>query len=267
MNKMSSQELSVAIATFNEEKNIKDCLESVKDFADEIVIVDGESKDRTVEIAKKYTDKIIITENKPMFHINKNLAIDNCSNDWILQLDADERVSTELRDEILRVINSNPDQNGFWIGRKNYFLGKFLTKGGQYPDPVIRLFKKGKGKLPEKSVHEQIEINGEVGWLKNDLIHIAYPSFFSYLHRSNRYTTHDAKKMLKSEIKVAKPEFLQYFLIKPLVTFFSIYFRHKGFMDGFAGFVFAAFSALHYTTTYIKYKEAKKHPEALLEWS
>jgi len=261
-----SQKLSVAIATFNEEKNIKDCLESAK-WADEIVVVDGQSSDKTVEIAKKYTDKVIITANKQMFHINKNLAIDNCTGDWILQLDADERLTEELKNEILKVINSKPAENGFWIKRKNYFLGKFLKKGGQYPDPVIRLFKKGKGRLPEISVHEQVAIEGKVGQLKNDLIHIAYPSFFSYLHRSNRYTTHDAKLMLKGEVKVARPEFIQYFLIKPFSTFFNIYIRHKGFLDGFAGFVFAAFSALHHTTTYIKYKEAQKHPESLSEWS
>lgn len=259
------QKLSVAIATFNEEKNIGACLESVK-WVDEIVVVDGSSTDKTAKIAKKYADKVIITTNKPMFHINKNLAIGECSADWVLQLDADERVTHELKNEILKVINSNPQESGFWIRRKNYFLGRFLKKGGQYPDPVIRLFRKGKGKLPEKSVHEQIEIEGKVGWLKNYLIHYAYPSFFSYLHRSNRYTTHDAKLMLKGEIPVSKPEFLQYFLIKPFVTFFSIYIRHKGFLDGFAGFVFAAFSALHHTTTYIKYKEAQKHPEVLSDW-
>lgn len=258
--------LSIAIATFNEEKNIRDCLESVR-WAHELVVVDGSSTDKTVEIAKKYTNKVITTTNKPMFHINKNMAIDTCTGSWILQLDADERVPPEVKNEILKVINSNPAENGFWIRRKNYFLGKFLKKGGQYPDPVIRLFKIGKGRLPEKSVHEQIKIEGKVGWLKNDLIHLAYPSFFSYLHRSNRYTTHDAEKMLKGEIKVAQPKFLQYFLIKPFTTFFNIYIRHKGFMDGFAGFVFASFSAFHYFTTYVKYKEAQKHPEVLSEWS
>jgi len=258
--------ISIAIATFNEEKNIGECLESVK-WADEIVVVDGTSSDKTAEIARKYTDKAIITTNKPMFHINKNMAIDNCTGDWILQLDADERVPAELKKEILEVANSDPKENGFWIKRKNYFLGKFLKKGGQYPDPVIRLFRKGKGRLPEKSVHEQIEIDGEVGWLKNDLIHIAYPSFFSYLHRSNRYTTHDAQRMFKKEIPISKPEFLQYLFLKPLTTFLNIYFRHKGFLDGFAGFVFATFSALHHITTYIKYREAKTHPEALSEWS
>lgn len=251
-----SKKISCAIATFNEEKNINECLESVK-WVDEIVVVDGTSADKTVEIAKKYTNKVIITTNKPMFHINKNMAIDNCTSEWILQLDADERASQDLKNEILEVINSNPEEAGFWIRRKNYFLGTFLKKGGQYPDPVIRLFRKGNGRLPEKSVHEQIKIDGKIGFLKNDLVHLAYPSFFSYLHRSNRYTTHDAQLMIKGEIPVAKPEFLQYFFVKPLMTFFSIYIRHKGFLDGFAGFVFATFSALHHITTYIKYREAK----------
>src|SRR3989338_7619182 len=148
--------ISIVLATFNEEKNLSDCLESVKDLANEIIVIDGLSTDKTVEIAKKYKAVVKVTSNPPIFHINKQKAIDKATKDWILQLDADERVTPELKKEILSVINDKDNKNaGYWIPRKNWFLGRFLMKGGQYPDYTIRLYKRGKGRLPQKDVHEQ----------------------------------------------------------------------------------------------------------------
>ena len=121
--------ISVVLATFNEEKNLPACLESVKGLADEIIIVDGTSTDKTVEIAKKYGAKITITDNPPIFHINKQKAIDMATKDWILQLDADERVTPELAKEIKKTVSDTSALNGYWIPRKNYFLGRFLLCG------------------------------------------------------------------------------------------------------------------------------------------
>src|SRR3990167_1295015 len=168
--KRKSVIISAAIATYNEENNIVDCIESLKSVANEMVVVDGESQDRTAELARAHGANVIKTKNQKMFHINKNLAFKNCSGDWILLIDADERVSKALANEIKQIVNSNPAENGFWINRKNWFLGGYLTKGGAYPDSVIRLFRKGKGILPEVSVHEQVAIDGEVGYLKNDIL-------------------------------------------------------------------------------------------------
>src|SRR5258706_11294276 len=135
---MKHPTLSVVLATFNEEKNIPDCLESVKNFADEIIIVDGSSTDKTVEVAKQYGARVAVVANNPMFHINKQKAIDMATKDWILQLDADERVTPELAGEIRSVINHQSSiinsADGYWIPRKNWFLGRFLMKGGLYPD-------------------------------------------------------------------------------------------------------------------------------------
>lgn len=146
--------ISVCLATFNEEKNLKACLESVK-WADEIVIVDGTSTDKTVAIAKKYGAKVIIRENPLMFHINKQKAFEAATGDWILYLDADERVSPELKKEILSVVNQK-DFNGFWMPRKNIIFGKWIRHTGWWPDQQLRLFRRGKGKLACQSVHEQI---------------------------------------------------------------------------------------------------------------
>ncbi|MBI4039330.1 glycosyltransferase family 2 protein [Candidatus Daviesbacteria bacterium] len=263
--------VSVAIATFNEEKNIVDCLESVRQLADEIVVVDGSSSDQTVELARRFTDKIIIKDNPQMFHINKNAAIDYCSGDWILQLDADERVSAALAAEIKKIAQEGSVYDGFWIKRRNFFLGRWMRKTGMYPDPVIRLFKNGTGRLPEKSVHEQIEIAGKVSALTNDLIHLADPNFSRYLLRSNRYTTLTAREFLQQEVGTGVWPIIKYLFFLPAARFLQLYVRHKGFADGFAGLVFSFFSGLHIATAYIKYWEAKHEGGAghisLDEWA
>lgn len=247
--------VSAAIATFNEKSNIEKCIKSLKQFADEIVVVDGNSTDGTGEIARKLGAKVIGTTNKQMFHINKNVAIENCTGDWIFLIDADERVTPELAQEIKKKVNQNPTQNGFWVKRANWFLGAFIKKGGTYPDPVIRLFKNGKGILPQETVHEQVQIEGSVATLKNDLIHFADPTFSRYLKRADRYST-----LTSREIERVNPErgvrgVVQYLIFKPLFTFFSIYLRHRGFSDGFRGFVWAFFSSSHYFLAYVKYWE------------
>lgn len=249
--------ISVAIATYNEEANIVDCLKSAQLCAQEIVVVDGSSTDKTVALATPLASKIIVKDNKLMFHINKNIAIDNCGGDWILQLDADERVSKDLAEELTQVASGDTEYNGFYVRRKNLFLGRFMKKTGVYPDPVIRFFKKGKGKLPAKSVHEQIEIEGRVGWLKNDLIHFADPTFFRYLVRSNRYTTLAALELRQQDPGTSLFAMMKFIIFLPTARFLSLYIRHKGFADGFPGFVFSLYSALHLVTAYIKYWEAK----------
>jgi len=255
---MTKINLSVAIATYNEEHNIKDFLDNLN-WVPQIILVDGQSTDQTVSVAKKYKNvKVISTTNKPIFHINKQIAIDACTNDWILQLDADERVSPKLKTEIIETINRPTENNGYWIKRKNYFLGYFLTKGGQYPDPVIRLFKKGKGKLACLSVHEQVEIDGRVGELKNDLYHYADISFSRYLQRNNRYTSLMADDFIQKKIPISIPSFLKYFFIMPTYWFLTTFFRHKGFVDKFPGFVFSWYSSLRFPIAYIKYWELKK---------
>ena len=245
--------LSVVLAVYNEEKNIQDCLESVEDMADEIVVVDGSSKDNTVKIAKKLKAKVFIVPNQPMFHKNKQLALDKARGEWILQLDADERATSELKKEILLKIKNPKDFNGYYIPRKNYFLGKWLKKGGQYPDYLIRLVKKNKAYFPCQSVHEQIKVEDRVGYLKNNLIHLANTSLSHYWRNASRYTSLTAKKLSEDNVKFNILNILKYFIWLPLKTFFNIFIRHKGFMDGFYGFLFALFSGLHYPIAFVKY--------------
>lgn len=240
--------LSVILATYNEEKNIKDCLESVK-WVDEIVIVDGTSIDKTVEIAEKYTDKIFVRENPLMFHINKQLAIEKASGDWILYLDADERVTSQLRDEILSVISHQSSTishqlTGYWLPRRNIIFGKWIKHAGWYPDFQLRLFKRGNAHLPCKSVHEQPVLKGEAGYLKKDLIHYNYQTVSQFVKKLNElYTENDKNVFLSQEKKISPLDAIRF----PKNEFLKRYFKEQGYKDGLHGLVLSllqSFSSL-----------------------
>jgi (heptosyl)LPS beta-1,4-glucosyltransferase len=246
--------LSVAIAVYNEEENIDACLAPVAPFADEIVVVDGGSTDKTVKMARKYTSKIIRTDNPAIFHINKQKALDACRGKWILQLDADERISNCLRNEIIRTILKNDTGvNGYFIPRKNYFWGHFMKKGGQYPDYVMRLMRRGYARFPCKSVHEQIDVDGKTGYLTYPLEHISYRTRSDYWKKSDAYTSLTAQELKAKHAPKTISSWATYTISKPIATFMSLYIRHKGFLDGLAGLQFAYWSALHYKIAYKKY--------------
>jgi glycosyltransferase involved in cell wall biosynthesis len=255
---MARKTLSVVLATYNEEANLTGCLDSIKDLADEIIIVDGTSTDKTVEIAKKFNAIVKITTNKQNFHINKQMAIDMATKDWILQLDGDEQVSKEQSVEIEEILENDPgDINGYWMPRKNWFLGRFLMKGGQYPDYTLRFYRKGKGRLPQKDVHEQAVVDGKVGYLKSALLHYPYKDFSHYLNKWTRYNRFFAnqikEEMRNRNILMRFLYAILYLLIKPTHWFLTTFIRHKGFVDGCQGFVFSLFSALRFPVSYIIY--------------
>ncbi len=250
--------LSVTLATYYGDVDlINRCLDAVKAIADEIVIVYGQSaeklpktKDISPVLSQKYQAKVTLVPNDyANFHRMKKLANDQATGDWILQLDTDEVVSPKLREEIKRIISHNPVENGFWIPRANYFLGRFLKKGGAYPDYTLRLYRRDFGNLPAKSVHEQAEVIGAVGYLKNDLLHYNCPTFGVYIEkRFNHYTDLMAKKIKGGFIR----NVFWNFLFDKEQGFLTIYLRHLGFLDGFPGFVWALFSGLHYPIAYFK---------------
>jgi glycosyltransferase involved in cell wall biosynthesis len=285
---MKQVNLSLAVATRNEQENIGPCLKAVRDWVDEIVVVDGRSQDRTVKIAKKYGARVIVRENPAIFHINKQKALEACRGRWILQLDADEVVSPSLAKEIQRVVKLNHkqledhqqnlkektlllrhqqllirrdgaigrptgDYAGFFVPRRNFFLGKYLRYGGTYPDGVIRLVKNGRAHFPCQSVHEQIVVEGRVGWLNNPLYHRADPTFRRYLTRNSRYIDLLAKD-LKDQKTARNPiQAIVYFKVKPMHWLFSTLIRHKGILDGWRGVVFSFFSALRFPRAYWRY--------------
>jgi (heptosyl)LPS beta-1,4-glucosyltransferase len=259
--------LSVCMAVSNEEANIGRCIKSVYQLADEVIVVDGESTDKTVEIAKSFGSKVkvIHAKNVAMFHKNKQIALDNARGEWILQLDADEEVSAKLAEEIKQAIaeteikNSVPEAN--WLPRLNYFLNRPLRKGGQYPDYTLRLYKNGVAHFPCKSIHEQVEISKgkQVGYLKSPLYHYPYQNMSSYIQKWDRYCTFEATVLKQSGKKISFTMFINFFIVKPKWWFFKTYFRHLGFQDGFVGFVFSLFSSIRFWLIYIKLYEQTKN--------
>jgi glycosyltransferase involved in cell wall biosynthesis len=276
--------LSVVLATRNEEENIARCLESVKDIADEIIVVDEESSDKTRQIAEKLGAKVFTEPHHEIFHITKQRALDKAGGEWILQLDADEVVTPELAKDIQIVVDggkpkvpadkmglfarhrkliedrdgeigkkSDGQVVGYFIPRRNIFLGKPLIHAGVYPDGVIRLVKRGFAHFPQKSVHEQISLDGEVSWLTHDLLHYDSPTLRKYLMRLNRYTDLHADELKSKKVPKNALTFLDYSIVKPKLTFLNLYFRHLGFLDGVRGFLWSFFSATHFPVSYFKY--------------
>ncbi len=282
------QKLSVVLATRNEEQNIGTCLDSIKQIADELIIVDENSTDQTREIAKSFGAKIYLEPHHEIFHITKQKALDYAKNPWILQLDADEIITPELSEEITKVINmsdselekynqevltknklfqrhqkliekrdgkfdTNKEICAFFIARRNFFLGKPLIHAGVYPDPAIRLIKKDKAGFPMKSVHEIMWVNGTIGWLQHAMLHNDSPTLRKYLMRLNRYTDLKAQEFEVSKLPKNLFYLFLYTTIKPLSVFMKLYFRHKGFKDDTRGFLWSIFSASHYPIAYYKY--------------
>jgi len=273
--------LSVVLATRNEEENIGRCLESVKTIADEIIIVDEYSKDKTREISESFGAKVYLEPHHDIFHITKQIALEKASNEWILQMDADEALTPELSKEIEDVITGKLTSKelpelfirhqmlieerdgkigkdtgeivGYFIPRRNMFLGKPLIHAGVYPDGEIRLVKNGFAKFPQKSVHEQIEISGKVSWLSNDLLHFDSPTLKKYFWRLNRYTDLYAKELKGKKVSRGLWGFVDYVFIKPIFTFLNLYFRHLGILDGVNGFLWSFLSSLHFPIAYFKY--------------
>lgn len=253
--------ISVAIASIDKDLYLARTIESVYSWVDEIVLVYCSPRDALVDDVMSHDPekkiKLTLSENHPMFHKNKQLALDKCTSDWILQLDSDEVVTPALRDEIQSTISQPTDHNGYWMPRLNHFLGKPLRKGGQYPDKTIRLYKRGKAHLPCKSLHEQAEVVGSVGELSNNLLHFPYPTFATYLRKWVTYGAQEIDPKEMRSLHLGPWSAFQYFVVKPKMWFLMTFFRHRGYVDGFPGFAFSLFSALRYWLIYIALWERK----------
>lgn len=241
--------LSVVVLTKNEESRIAGCLDSVK-WADEIIIVDDESADRTVEIARGYTDKIFIKK-MDIEGRHRNWAYRLAQNSWVLSLDADERVTQDLRREIEDIISRETVCNGFTIPRRNFIGGYWIKYGGWYPSPQLKLFKKDKFRYEEATVHPRAFMDDPCGHLKNDLMHYSYKNLEDFLNKLNNQTTREAEKWFEHK----KPMRLGRFLWRAADRFIRTYIGRKGYRDGFLGFIVAFNASLYQFISYLKYQE------------
>jgi glycosyltransferase involved in cell wall biosynthesis len=238
--------VSACVITFNEEENVSACMESVA-WADEIIVVDSFSTDNTVEICRSYTDKVFFRKWSG-FLDQKNYAVDLSTNTWILNIDADERVSPALRDEIVEALGSNDDVNGYYIPRHTYYLGRWINHGGWYPNYQLRLFRKDKGKWAGEQLHEKVSVEGETKTLRNDLLHFAYRSLSDQLKTIDSFSRASAEIMRGKGVRVTP----FHLLARPPIKFLETYIYKQGFRDGIPGLINAIAYSFYVFMKYAK---------------
>jgi glycosyltransferase involved in cell wall biosynthesis len=243
--------LSVVILTKNEEACIAECLESVK-WADEIIVVDDESTDRTLEIVKRYGANVF-SRKMDNEGRHRNWGYAQARNLWVLSLDADEKVTPELKIEIEAVIQSNKFV-AYDIPLRNFISNYWVRHGGWYPASKVRLFRKDKFKYEEAEVHPRVFIDGECGHLKSDIIHKGYPDLEHFLNSVNRQSTLEAKKWINTNRKMSLPHIIW----RAGDRFFRRYIRKKAYKDGMYGFIIAFFDTLYQILSYAKWREMQR---------
>lgn len=251
---MTKINLSVVVITKNEESRIRECLQSVADWTDEIIVVDDHSDDKTVQIAKEFTSRVferaMDIEGK-----HRNYAYGLAKNGWVLSLDADERVTPELRDEIRTLLSRDPACNGYAIPRKNFMGDTWVRHGGMYPSAQLRLFRKDKFKYDELAeVHPQAYMPDPRGELKNDILHYTYRDFTDAIAKLDRQTDLEARKWFRENRKVGVFSVLR----KTVDRFWRAYFSKQGYKDGVIGLFLAVNSGMYQFLSFAKYWELKK---------
>ena len=249
---MDKLALSVVVITRNEEVNIEKCLQSVYGWADEVIIVDDESKDRTVELAQKYANKIF---HRKMDNegTHRNWAYAQAKNEWVLSLDADEYVTEELKKEISETLPTTKF-NAFSIPLRNFMGSYWVKHSGWYPAGKLRLFQKSRFKYEEVEVHPKVFLDGDTGHLTKDIVHKGYPDFEHFLASLNRQTTLEARKWIQTGRKMS----LGKAMWRTMDRFSRSFIGKRGYKDGFMGFMIAFFASLYQIISYAKYWQMKK---------
>ncbi|MDD5069843.1 MAG: glycosyltransferase family 2 protein [Candidatus Omnitrophica bacterium] len=258
---METANFSVVIIAKNEAARIEDCINSCLVWADEIIVVDDESTDDTVKISKRLGARVL-THRMDVEGLHRNWANAQSNNDWVLSLDADERLTKELKAEINETLSANPKENAFTIPRRNFIGDYWLRWGGQYPAAQIKLFRKSKFKWEEAEVHPRALLDGECGHLTKDIIHYTYRNWGDFLKKLNNQTTLEAVKWHK--LYLADPKKANYkmnfvhALWRTIDRFFRVFIGKRGYKDGFTGFMIAYFSSVYQMVSYAKYKEINR---------
>jgi len=245
--------ISAVIITLNEEANIEDCLASVS-WAREIVVVDARSTDRTREIALRFTPEVHERDWEG-YSEAKGFAMSKASSEWVLSLDADERVTPELRREI-ESLTAGPGVDGYMVPIKPLFLGRWIKHSGWYPGYKLRLFRKDRAAMTNKKLHEGIRVEGEVGKLLNPLLHYAYPTVRSYFEKFSRYTDLAAGELHEQGKRAGAFDIIT----RPVFSFLKMYLFKLGFLDGLEGFVLCVFSSFYVFVKYVKLRELERQP-------
>lgn len=250
--------ISAVVITFNEEEKIETALRSLEGIAAEIIVVDSHSLDKTVKLARKHTDKIF-ERAWTNYADQKNFGNGNAVNPWILSLDADERLSPELREELLALAKTEPDCAGFAMPRQVFYLGRWIRHSGWYPDPKIRLFRKDRARWEGEFVHERLAVDGEIKTLAGPIDHFTYRDIHDHLARINRFSDLGAQKLY-----AAKKKCRWYHLaVLPWSRFLKSYVLKLGVLDGFAGLVISVLNGYAIFVRYAKLREIWKKGERI----
>ena len=249
--------ISAVVITLNEEKNIRECLESLS-FASEIILVDSGSTDKTIEIAREFQARVYLID-WPGYGAAKNYGIERASNDWVFSLDADERVSPELHDAITRLNLDKINSSGFKVARRTWYLTRWIKGGGWYPDKGIRLFNRTHGKFSDSIVHESVKLKGPVSELSGDLLHYSYQGLEDHVQRINKYSGLCADQWKDKGKKTT----LLAMLFRPPWEFFRKLILRKGFQDGIDGVIIAGMHAFYVFLKYARLyeKNLNKSPD------
>jgi glycosyltransferase involved in cell wall biosynthesis len=251
----NSHKITISIIGHNEAENLTKCLDSLS-WADEIVFVDCDSADNSIEIARNYTERIFQRPNLRNLNENKSFGFEQCTSAWIFYLDPDEVIPEKTANWIRQELK-NPLYDAYLFPRRNFILNSWLKHGSRYPDLQLRLFKKDKGHFPCKHVHERLHIAGTIGKSKYAFDHHPYPSLDIYVNKFNFYTSFDASVLFNNP--PGKLAWTKYLLYKPIFRFFKRYILNRGFLDGYAGLVAAFFDMINFPVRYFKYIELKRN--------
>ncbi len=250
--------LSITIIGHNEIEHLRELLPQLK-WADEIVYVDCESHDGSLEVVREAGCRVYSRPNNTNLNVNKSYAMEQANGDWVFYVDPDERIPEILVSEIENVIQDTTN-SAFKLNRRNHYFGNWLRHGSQYPDSQLRLFRKDSAHFPNRHVHEKLVVEGSIGKLNNDMLHFPYLNISQFLSKFDFYTRVEAGYLRDSGVRITAGNSLRFLVLKPFSRFFRRYFLKGGFRDGLPGLFCAIFDALNFVVRYFKLWELTQNP-------
>lgn len=250
--------LSITIIGHNEIEHLRELLPQLK-WADEIVYVDCESHDGSLEVVREAGCRVYSRPNNTNLNVNKSYAMEQANGDWVFYVDPDERIPEILVSEIEKVIQDTTN-SAFKLNRRNHYFGNWLRHGSQYPDTQLRLFRKDSAHFPNRHVHEKLVVEGSIGKLNNDMLHFPYLNISQFLSKFDFYTRVEAGYLRDSGVRITAGNSLRFLVLKPFSRFFRRYFLKGGFRDGLPGLFCAIFDALNFVVRYFKLWELTQNP-------
>ena len=250
--------LSITIIGHNEVEHLRELLPQLK-WADEIVYVDCESHDGSLEVVREAGCRVYSRPNNTNLNVNKSYAMEQANGDWVFYVDPDERIPEFLVSEIEKVIQGTTN-SAFKLNRRNHYFGSWLRHGSQYPDTQLRLFRKDSAHFPNRHVHEKLVVDGSIGKLNNDMLHFSYLNISQFLSKFDFYTRVEAGYLRDSGVRITSGNSLRFLVLKPFSRFFRRYFLKGGFRDRLPGLFCAIFDALNFVVRYFKLWELTQNP-------